>query len=196
MDITHPQVFLNSHRFYSLNRVLPLLVCHCYPEILNPISSTSFDNMNNSFQSTQLYSERCNELCGFANFRILISDPFLLLTVEDWEWHTMCSPLKMSTMLVVMNSSWQRLLAVQKIARGSWWLVCCESPGDPEATVAVSCWPVDRRKGYKQMVTGVRSRYFHFQNGRHSTRTLLAAYPITVGETRARWQALASPGEE
>lgn len=78
MDITHPQMFLNSHRFYSLNRVLPLLVCHCYPEILNPISSTCFDNMNNSFQLTRLYSERCSELCGFANFRILISDPFFL----------------------------------------------------------------------------------------------------------------------
>lgn len=93
-----------------------------------------------------------------------------------------------------MHSSWQWLLAVQKIARGSWWLVCCESPGDPEATVAVSCWPEDRSKGYKQMVTGVSCRYFHFQNG--STRTLLAAYAITVGETRARWQALASPGEK
>lgn len=100
----------------------------------------------------------------------------------------------MWTLLVVMHSSWQWLLAVQKIARGSWWLVCCESPGDPEATVAVSCWPEDRSKGYKQMVTGVSCRYFHFQNG--STRTLLAAYPITVGETRARWQALASPGEK
>lgn len=44
------------------------------------------------------------------------------------------------------------------------------------------------------MVTGVSCRYFHFQNG--STRTLLAAYAITVGETRARWQALASPGEK
>lgn len=44
---------------------------------------------------------------------------------------------------------------------------------------------MDRSKGYKQMVTGVRSKYFHFQKSQHSVRPLMAAYHITVGETGA-----------
>lgn len=54
--------------------------------------------------------------------------------------------------------------------------------GDPKATVAISSWHMDRSKGYKQMVTGVRSKYFHFQKSQHSVRPLMAAYHITAGK--------------
>lgn len=62
--------------------------------------------------------------------------------------------------------------------------------------MAISSWHMYRGTGYTQMVIGVRSKYFHFQNSRHSTRPLTAACHITVGETGAGWQASSSPEEE
>lgn len=67
-----------------------------------------------------------------------------------------------------------------------------EAHEDPKAAVVVSHWPKDRRKGYRQMVTGVEIKYFHFQNSQHSTRLLMATYHIAVGETGAWRQAVAS----
>lgn len=64
---------------------------------------------------------------------------------------------------------------------------------DPKAEVVVSRWHKDRSKGHKQMVTGVGSKYFHFQNSQHSIRLLMATYHIAVGETGAWWQAVTSP---
>lgn len=85
--------------------------------------------------------------------------------------------------------SWRWLLAIQENPREAGSYSVVKSQGDPKATVVVSRWHSDRSRGYKQLVTGVRSKLFHFQTSRHRSR------PLTVRETGALWQALAYPKE-
>lgn len=139
-----------------------------------------------NFLSAQFYSQSCYELSGFVKFLYYNFLSFLSLSLslpQKPGSDTQYEPFKKQTLLMRVASGYSRE------SKRSWQLLCCEIPGDPKATVVVSRWHSDRSRGYKQLLTGVRSKLFHFQTSRHRSRHL------TVRETGALWQALAYPKE-
>lgn len=103
---------------------------------------------------------------GLHNFHILISDPYLLFHGPHrggLEVTHDVQPFKKADYAWSDKQLMRLALGYSKNSKRKWEVsLSGKSKRDPRAVVVVSGWHMGRSKGYKQTVTAVRSKYFHF----------------------------------